>query len=150
MPAKGDNGNLTQIPSCEGDHSKPKRFYYGFLADVPALILRWREEAAPRTSRGDTLGSRQGSGGGGHVGRQVGMPLPEDQWQLTPDLLLKFSKCNWTPDLNRIGTMMEIPFRPWNPTHRQHHLSKGEQRPSPLKSIVLGKSLNILTLIFGF
>lgn len=34
------------------------------------------------------------------------------------------------PQLNTTETMMEAPFRPWDLAHRQHHLPKGEYRPT--------------------
>lgn len=34
------------------------------------------------------------------------------------------------PDLNTTETMMEAPFMPRDPAHRQHHLPKGEYRPT--------------------
>lgn len=39
--------------------------------------------------------------------------------------------------------------RPKNPVCRHQHLSKQEQRPNPLQSMVLQRSLNLLTLLFG-
>lgn len=46
--------------------------------------------------------------------------------------------------------MMEVPLRPWNPAPGQQHLLNWEQRSNPSKSIVVGKSLNVLSLLSGF
>lgn len=51
-----------------------------------------------------------------------------------------------------IDALLEAPFGPWNPAHRPQHLPKWEQGPNPSKiwSIIPGKSLNVLNLLFGF
>lgn len=66
-------------------------------------------------------------------------------------------RCPWTsntvnrvPDLKTAGTMMEEPLRLWSPAHRWQHLAKREQKPNPSKSIVLRKSLKVLTLLLRF
>lgn len=46
--------------------------------------------------------------------------------------------------------MMEVTFDSGTPAHRQQHLPKWEQRLNSLKSVILRKILNGLTLFSGF
>jgi hypothetical protein len=52
-------------------------------------------------------------------------------------IILSEFYCNRIPDFSTTGAMIELPFRPGNPAHRQQHLPKQEQRPNPSKSIAL-------------
>lgn len=63
--------------------------------------------------------------------------------------------CNMTLDLSSLSDLsttdsMKVGFRLYNSVSRQHHLPKLKQRPDPSNYIVLGKSLNALTLFCSF
>jgi hypothetical protein len=67
----------------------------------------------------------------------------------TTGLTILVNFFNRAPDLSTTDSMMAIPFKLQNSTRRQLHLPRQKQRPNSSTSMVLEKSLNVLTLLLA-